>query len=284
MQGPAIRLENEINSMPSETVLITGASSGIGRELAREFAAGGSDLVLVARRAARLEALAREIESQHRVTVRVLPADLRRTSACREMYETLCAAGTVVDVVVNNAGFASLGRVVELPLERQMDMIQVNLVALTCLTRLLLPGMIERRSGGILNVASTAAFQPGPNLAVYYATKAYVLSFTEALHEELQGTGVNVTCLCPGPTATELVADAGMQKTLLFRYGVMSSVEVARRGYRGFRKGRAVVIPGFRNRLGTVLVRCVPRSVTRRAVQQLQVIPHPPPLDRSRPE
>lgn len=259
--------------MSNETVLITGASSGIGLEMAREFAAHGCNLVLVARRAERLESLARTLKSRSPLDVRVLPIDLRRMDACDEICDVLRAEGIAVDVIVNNAGFASLGRVAELSRERQMDMIQVNLVALTCLTRLLLPAMIERGRGGVLNVASTAAFQPGPHLAVYYATKAYVLSFTEALHEELKGTGVTATCLCPGPTATELVADAGMQKTFLFRYGVMSSEEVARRGYRGFRRGKAVVIPGLRNWLGTLLVRCVPRSVTRQVVQQLQAIP-----------
>ncbi len=156
-----------------------------------------------------------------------------------------------------------------------MGMVAVNVAALTCLTRLLLPAMIERHRGGILNVASTAAFQPGPNLAVYYASKAYVLSFTEALHEELTGSGVTATCLCPGPTDTELVSDAGMQGTLLFRYGVMSASEVARRGYRGFRRHRAVVVPGLRNRLGTLLVRLMPRFVTRQVVRRLQWVANP---------
>ena len=256
--------------MSTESVLITGASSGIGAELARRFAASGADLILVARREERLRTLAEEIRAQHPVEIQLLPQDLSQPNAGRKIFDTLQQKQQPVDVLVNNAGFAALGRVAELPLERQMNMIQVNLAALTCLTRLFLPAMIQRGQGGILNVASTAAFQPGPNLAVYYATKAYVLSFTEALHEELIGSGVTATCLCPGPTATELVADAGMQRTLLFRYGVMSAADVAERGYRGFRRGQAVVVTGFRNRLGTLLVRAVPRGVTRRVVQQLQ--------------
>jgi short-subunit dehydrogenase len=258
--------------MSGETVLVTGASSGIGLELARLFAAAGSELILVARREARLRKLAGEIGAEHGVKVDVLPADLTRPGSCQQIHDACQARDGTVDVVVNSAGFASLGQVARLSLQRQLDMVQVNVAALTELTRLFVGGMIERRRGGILNVASTAAFQPGPNLAVYYATKAYVLSFTEALHEELSGSGVAVTCLCPGPTATELVADAGMQHTLLFRRGVMSATDVARSGYRGFRRGRAVVITGMRNRLGTLLVRVSPRRLTRQVVKQLQAV------------
>lgn len=258
--------------MPQETVLVTGASSGIGLELARQFAAAGSALVLVARREDRLRRLAEEIGRQHGVRVDVLPADLSQPGACQQIHDLCQAERWTVDVLVNSAGFASLGQVAQLPLQRQLDMIQVNVAALTELSRLFVGGMIDRQHGGILNVASTAAFQPGPNLAVYYATKAYVLSFTEALHEELTGSGVTATCLCPGPTATELIADAGMKNTLLFRHGVMSAAEVAQRGYRGFRRERAVVITGFRNRVGTLLVRLVPRRITRLVVKQLQSV------------
>ena len=170
--------------MSSETVLITGASSGIGRELARLFAADHSNLVLVARNQEKLDRLARELREVHGVQVRVLTGDLTDPQSPRVIFDALTAEAVTVDVVVNNAGFGAAGPVVDLPLEKQLDMISVNVAALTHLTRVFLPGMIQRRSGGILNVASTAAFQPGPYMAVYYATKAFVLSFTEALAEE----------------------------------------------------------------------------------------------------
>ncbi len=149
-------------------------------------------------------------------------------------------------------------------------MVQVNVAALTHLTRLFLPGMIQRRSGGILNVASTAAFQPGPYMAVYYATKAYVLSFTEALAEEVAGTGVRVTCLAPGPTATGFAAVADMENKLLFRLGTMKVSSVAQAGYRGFRRGRLLVIPGLMNKVGTIAVRFTPRTLVRKVTKRLQ--------------
>ena len=152
--------------------------------------------------------------------------------------------GITVDVVVNNAGFGAMGTVADLPLDRQLEMIQVNVVALTHLTRLFLPGMIKRKRGGILNVGSTAGFQPGPNMAVYYATKAFVLSLTEALAEELVGSGIQVTCLAPGATATGFRTAAHMENALLFRLGTMDAKTVAELGYRGFRRGRVIVIPG----------------------------------------
>ena len=183
--------------MPAETVLVTGASSGIGWELAKLFAADRYNLVLVARQREKLETLAEEFRREHGVEVRVLVEDLADPKGPQTIFDTLAAEGLHVAVLVNNAGFAAAGAVADLPLERQLDMIRVNVLALTHLSGLFLPGMIERRSGGILNVASTAAFQPGPYLAVYYATKAYVLSFTEALAEELLDSGVRVTLSGP---------------------------------------------------------------------------------------
>ena len=183
--------------MSAETALITGASSGIGCELARLFAADKSDLVLVARRQEKLDQLATELRRDYGVSVRVFAKDLADPQSPQAIFDALAAEGVAVDVLVNNAGFGAAGPVADLPLEKQLDMIQVNVAALTQLTRLFLPGMIQRRSGGILNVGSTAGFQPGPYMAVYYATKAYVLSFTEALGEEVVGTGVRVACLAP---------------------------------------------------------------------------------------
>jgi len=257
--------------MSSETVLITGASLGIGYELAKLFAADKSNLVLVARNGEKLDQLAAELRKTHGVEVRVLPKDLADPQSPQAIFDALVAENVRVDVVVNNAGFGAVGSVATLPLERQRDMIEVNIAALTQLTRLFLPGMIERGSGGILNVGSTAAFQPGPYMAVYYASKAYVLSFTEALAEELLGTGVRVTCLAPGPTATGFAATANAEHRLLFKLGTADAESVARAGYQGFRHGRSLVIPGLRNKLGTVAVRFAPRLLVRKIVKRLQL-------------
>lgn len=256
--------------MAEETVLVTGASSGIGRELAHLFAAGGSRPILTARRADRLEELAAELRERHRAEPIVLPADLAERGAPRAIFERLAADGIRVDVLVNDAGFGLLGAFAELSLERQLEMIEVNVVALAHLARLFLPGMLERRRGGILNVASTAAFQPGPRMAVYYATKAFVLSFTEAVFEEAAGTGVRVTCLCPGPTATEFGDLSGLGAKAIFRRNVMGAADVARAGYRGFRRGKALVVPGAFNRLAAFSVRLSPRSIVRKMVRRLQ--------------
>ncbi|MBI2922869.1 MAG: SDR family oxidoreductase [Planctomycetes bacterium] len=252
-----------MSRMP-ETVLITGASSGIGLELARLFAADGADLVLVARRGERLEALAKELEASHGSRARAISKDLSDPAAPAQIAEALRNRGAAVDVVVNNAGFGALGRFAQIDERRQLDMVQLNVAALTHLTRLFLPAMIERRRGGILNVASTAAFQPGPLMSVYYATKAYVLSLTEGLAEELRGTGVVASCLCPGPTFTEFLVRAEMKQSAAFEAAAMSAKKVAKIGYRGFRRGRVVVVPGAANRMGTLLVRAAPRWLARR--------------------
>lgn len=256
--------------MATETALITGASSGIGRELAELFAADGADVVLVARSEGKLARLARTLRERYGASARVLRKDLSAPGAGTELFEDLNDAGVRVDVVVNNAGFGARGSVASLEVERQLDMIRVNIEALTALTRLFLPGMLERGRGGVLNVASTAGFQPGPYLAVYYATKAYVLSFTEALAEEVAGSGVTVTCLAPGPTHTGFAAEADMQETRLFRLGAMGAETVARAGYRGLRAGKVLVVPGPHNRLGAVLVRFAPRALVRKVTKYLQ--------------
>jgi hypothetical protein len=257
--------------MSAQTALITGASSGIGCELARLFAADKNNLVLVARRQEKLEQLATGLRRDRGVEVRVLAQDLADPHSPQAIFDVLAAESVTVDVLVNNAGFGATGAVTDLPLEKQLDMIQVNVTALTQLTRLFLPGMIQRRSGGILNVGSTAGFQPGPYMAVYYATKAYVLFFTEALAEEVIGTGVRVTCLAPGPTATEFAATADLENKLLFQRATMDARTVAQAGYRGFRRGRLLVIPGPKNKLGVVAVRFAPRAWVRKAVKRLQV-------------
>ncbi|MFL6194176.1 MAG: SDR family NAD(P)-dependent oxidoreductase [Thermoanaerobaculia bacterium] len=255
-----------------ETVLVTGASSGIGLELARLFAAGGSDLVLVARSAGKLEELAAELRNRHGVTARVLASDLARREAPDEVFAELERTGVAVDVLVNNAGFASYGPFIETGLAEELDEIQLNVTTLTHLTKKFLPGMVTRRRGGVLNVASTAAFQPGPLMAVYYATKAYVLSFSEALAEEVRGTGVTVSVLCPGPTQTGFQQRAGMEESKLFGgfLQVADAAGVARAGYEGFRAGKRVIVPGLVNKVGVQSIRVTPRALAARIVKGMQ--------------
>jgi len=252
------------------TALVTGASGGIGEELARLFAADGHGLVLVARSRDKLSALAEELSDRHNVSARVIAADLARAEAPREIFDELRRDGVVVDALVNNAGIGSYGPFAETDEKTELDLLQINVVALTHLTKLFLPAMIARRRGYVLNVASTAAFQPGPLMAVYYASKAYVLSFTEALANETSGTGVRVSALCPGPTETGFVAAAGMSESKLFDANVMSARSVAVEGYRGMLSGKTIVIPGFRNRLLASGYRFAPRGLITKIVRGIQ--------------
>jgi len=248
-----------------DTVLVTGASSGIGRELVHCFARNGHTCVLLARSEDALHSLADTLRSRYGVEASVLSADLSVSDAAHTVRDRLAERDLQVDVLVNNAGFGVRGRFAEEDARQQMDVVQVNVTALTHLTRLLLPGMLERRHGGVLNVASTAAFQPGPNMSVYYATKAYVLSFSEGLAEEVAGRGVTVTCLAPGPTRTPFVDKAEMGDTALFRFAEpMTAEAVAQAGHDGFRAGDPLVIPGWPNKVGAFLVRFAPRSLTRK--------------------
>ena len=253
-----------------ETVLITGASSGIGLEFAKLFAADKSHLVLVARSRDKLEKLAQELRGAHGVECRVLPHDLADPAGPRAVFAELTAAGVTVDVLVNCAGFGFMGAVSEIPVQRQVDTVQDNVTAVTHLTTLFLSGMLQRGHGGILNVGSVAGFQPGPNMAVYYATKAYVLSYTEALAEELSGTGIHITCLAPGPTVTGFGTHSGMVHSMIFKMGTMDAATVARVGYRGFRRGKVLVIPGWRNKWVPWYSRIAPRIVVRKVVKCLQ--------------
>ena len=252
------------------TALVTGASGGIGEELARLFAADGHSVVLVARSRDKLERLAGELAERHGVSARVMASDLARAEAPRELFDELRGAGVHVDALVNNAGFGSYGLFAETDLRSELDLLQVNVVALTHLTKLFLPAMQARRRGYVMNVASTAAFQPGPLMAVYYASKAYVLSFSEALANECGGTGVVVSALCPGPTETGFVAAAGMGESKLFERGAMSARAVAESGYRGMLAGKAVVIPGFRNNLLARTVGFMPRGLVTKVVRGIQ--------------
>ncbi len=250
-------------------VLVTGASSGIGADLARVFAREGHDLVLVARSSDRLEALARELREAFGAAARVVPADLSVPGAAGGLRDRLARDGIGIDVLVNNAGFGLRGPFGAIDPARQLEMIQVNLVALTELTRLLVPEMVRRGKGRILNVASTAAFQPGPLMAVYCATKAYVLSFSEALAEELRSSGVTVTCLAPGATETGFGEIAGVAGTRLFRSGTMTSRAVAETAYAATKRGAALVVPGCRNRILSASVRFVPISTAARVARRL---------------
>ncbi len=255
--------------MAKETVLITGASSGLGMELAKLFAADGSDLVLVARREERLIELADELKSEHGIEAHVLPKDLSKKSAPKEIFSHLNKEKIEIDVVVNNAGFGKKGHIADLDTDLQLDMIQVNLVALTHLTRLFITGIIERGYGGILNVGSLAGFQPGPNLAVYYATKAYVLSFTEALAEEISNPNIKISCLAPGPVKTEFGEKSDLEDSLLFKVSLMEMAPVVKAGYEGFRKGQTIIIPGLKQQIVPFLNRFTPRLLVRKIAKKL---------------
>jgi len=253
--------------MQGETVLITGASSGIGLELARCFAADKSHLVLVARSTKAMQSLADELRRDHGIQTTVLTADLSRPETPAHIFIELKQSAITVDVLVNNAGFGAFGAFAGLPLRRQLEMIQVNVAALTELTGLLLPGMMERKRGGVLNIGSVAGFVSGPGMAIYFATKAFVLSFSEALAEELAGTGLTLTALCPGPTATNFGAVARGSKERSFKSPKMSAATVARCGHKAFRNGRVLCVPGLRNHFLIFLTRITPRWLQRKIVK-----------------
>lgn len=245
----------------SQTALITGASSGIGAAFARALAQEGYTLVLVARRVERLEALAAELRSAHGVRAEVLPADLLAPGASSTIAQAARDLGLDVDLLINNAGVGIHGAFESATAEDDLRMITLNITSLTELTRAFLPGMLERGRGGILNVASTAAFQPIPYFAVYAATKAYVLSFSEALAEEVGGRGVKVSCLCPGPTETEFNAVSGVgQLDVASKAPTMSAEAVAADGLAALRGGRAVQVAGFMNAVGASATRFIPRQ------------------------
>jgi hypothetical protein len=249
-----------------EFALITGATAGIGYELAKLFAADKFNVVLVARDEARLRKVAAELRDSHKIEAIVLPKDLSNGSAPHEIFGAL--QGTPVSVLVNNAGFGSQGAFAEEKLDLSLNMMHVNMDALVQLTRLFLPPMLSRRQGRILNVGSTAGFQPGPFTDIYYATKAFVFSYSVALAEELAGTGVTVTTLCPGFTKTEFHDRAGFQRSSNW-LAMMSAQDVARIGYRGLMTGKRIVIPGWRNKLTAAISRRLPATFTARIVRRM---------------
>jgi len=265
-----IRYKRGVNATPSiETALITGASSGIGLELARLFAADHYRLVLVARNRAALQQIGEELQARHGIEVRISPKDLAHPSSPIELYQELQETGIAVDVLVNNAGFGGSGPFLQTDWHHEAEMIQVNIVALTHLTKLFLP-QIHARRGKVLNVGSVAAFLPGPYTAIYYASKAYVLHFSEGLAEELSGSGVTVTCLSPGPVETGFQKRAhsgGSSRANAPLY--MDVQEVARAGYEGLKQGKRIVIPGWKNRLLTEALRLVPRNTVTKTVGRM---------------
>jgi short-subunit dehydrogenase len=255
--------------MTKQIVLITGASSGIGLELSRVFAQNGYDLVLVARSIQKLEALASELKKAHGSDVTVLPFDLAQAGAAQQVFNTVKSRGLDIHILVNNAGFGIHQPLAQSdPLELN-QMLQVDVVALTELTRLFLPAMLARKSGRILNVGSTGSFAPAPLMTVYAASKAYVLSFSEALSEELRGTGVTVTALCPGATPTGFQERAQVGNMPLVRMGLTSAQDVAAQGYRALMAGRRVVVPGFSNQLLIFLTALTPRGLLLRLTHRL---------------
>jgi uncharacterized protein len=254
-----------------QTALVTGASGGIGVDLADCFARDGYDVVVTARSVDALRGVADRLSKQHGIVATPIANDLGVFGGGTKLVEAIRARGITVDVLVNNAGYGQAGALTSSPLETQLGMIDLNVRALVELTHLLWDGMVARRRGGVLNVASTAAFQPGPLMAVYYASKAFVLSFSEALWEEARGTGLRVSCLCPGPTASGFRDRAGTGKTrLASASAVMPSMPVAEQGYRGWQANRRVVITGARNRLLAELVQVLPRQMVLRVVRYIQ--------------
>jgi len=258
-------------SAPRPAALITGASGGIGLELARLCAKGGHDLILVARSQDKLEEVAKYLSGMYRIRAEVIIADLARPEAPAAIVAEVERRGMTIDVLVNNAGVGLWGLFGRQETEQILGMVQLNVTSLTHLTRLLLPGMVHRRKGRILNVGSSAGFLPGPLMAVYYASKAYVLHFSEALANELMGTGVTVTALCPGPVPTGFQEAAGMGYTnLLATPGALEAAQVARIGYRAMLRGKRVVVPGLVMKLMVQSLRISPRWAVLRISRWLQ--------------
>lgn len=256
--------------MSRPTALVTGASMGIGYELAKCFGAGGYDLVLVARDRQRLDERATELASAYGVSTTVIAQDLASPGAAETVMQQVRSRGIAIDALVNNAGFASHGHFARAETNTQLGMIQVNVAALTHLTRLCLPDMVGRKRGLILNVGSTAGFLPGPLMAVYYATKGFVLLFSEALANELRGTGVTVTVLCPSHTRTGFHARANIGPMWMLGFGMADAAAVAKAGYEGAMRGKTIVIPGLKNRLMLFLARFGSRSLVVRVIRILQ--------------
>lgn len=252
-----------------QTVLITGASSGIGFELAKIFANNNYNIVLIAKDKEKLLHAAHKLKKDN-VSVWFITKDLSDFKTPTEIYRELQDQRIIIDILVNNAGFATYGLFTETDLQEELNELQVNIVALTHLTKLFVRGMVKKNAGKILNVASTAAFLPGPLMAVYYASKAYVLSFSEALVNELEGTGVTVSVLCPGTTNTGFEQRAHLEQSKLFQRRTMKASNVAQIAYDGLMQGKTIIIPGLMNRIMVEATRLAPRSIAPKVVRKLQ--------------
>jgi short-subunit dehydrogenase len=255
-----------------KTVLITGGSKGIGFELAKQFASDHYDILLTARNLKELDNAATVLKNTYSVNVSTIAIDLSDPNATQQLYDKIMRFHGCPDVLVNNAGFGLHGNFATLDYRLQTDMLQVNIVALTGLTRLFLPSMITRKHGIILNVASTASFFSGPYMSVYYATKTYVRYFSDALSHELEGTGVQITTLCPGPTKTDFETRSGFDKTNLVKrklMPMMSATDVAIIGYKGMKRKKLIIIPGFANKIGAFLSFFIPMHVTGKVLKKL---------------
>lgn len=248
--------------------LITGASAGIGEVFAKQLAKEGNNLILVARRKDKLDLLAEQLTSSHGVHVQTLAVDLSVAGSGSSLANQISDANWAIKGLINNAGFGDRGAFADLPLARQLNMIQLNVNSLVELTYCLLPGILKQQNGYIINVASTAAFQAGPNMAIYYATKAFVLSFSEALHEELRSKGVSVSALCPGATLSEFASEAHMTDSKLFKAGAMTAEAVVKKALK--RKKRAIVITGGKNKMMVWSGKVSPRFMTRKVAGWLQ--------------
>jgi short-subunit dehydrogenase len=264
-------MESNGQQASRETALVTGGSGGIGLELAKELARNGHSVALVARKRDALEAAAGHIEGKYAVKATVFAADLADPVAPARIHEGMLDQGIEIGILINNAGFGIGGPFIDTDADRELDMIQVNIASVIQLTKLFLPAMVKRRRGHVMNVASTAAFQPGPLMSVYYASKAFVLSFSEAIAEELRNTGVTVTALCPGPTETGFADQANIGRSRLFHYSPVAQPEdVARYGYRAMMKGERVAIPAFRDKLMVQAERISPRRLVTTISRKLQ--------------
>lgn len=252
-----------------KTVLITGGSSGIGYELAKIFGENNYQLLLIAKNKDKLEHASEKLKSRG-CLVRTIIKDLSDPNSPTQIYKQLEEVGASIDILVNNAGFATYGPFSENDTEKELEELQLNIITLTHLTKLILPDMLKRKEGKILNLASTAAFAPGPLMTVYYASKAYVLSFSEALNEELAGSGVNVTALCPGPTDTGFEASGGLQNSKLFKGKNLQASFVAQAGFNGLMKNKSIVIPGFKDKLIVQTLRLAPRNLVVKAIKNAQ--------------
>ncbi|UII57737.1 SDR family oxidoreductase [Cytobacillus spongiae] len=256
--------------MTNQTVLITGASGGIGEQFAEKFAREGYDIIASARSYDKLILLKNRLEKTYHIKVHIFAKDLSIADEIDALYEDIQSMNIRVDVLINNAGFGLYGEFLETDLSQELNMIDLNIRSLTHLTKLVLRDMVKHNEGKILNVASTAAFQPGPLMAVYYATKAYVLSFTEAINNELNNTNITVSALCPGPTATGFSDRADLAQSKLFQAGVMDVETVVNIGYEQLFNKQTVIIPGFKNKLLANSIRFVPRKIVPSIVRNVQ--------------